>query len=377
MPSSMPNTIAHTAAVVHGRSSMPAGRPGPADCRKDGDLTIGLTSAIVGTVSNDSARPLGEWLRERREALGIDLQQAQADTRIRSRYLEALESGDFQCLPDPVVGRGFVKNYASYLGLDVEEAARLYSAAVAPVPQVTVAPDESNPFASGTFEPVALHEMPGHARRWLWLVPALLLVAALVAVAWWQYPRIAPYLAWLNSRPATPTAVVEEADKGLPTAAPTQTAKAAPKSATHAPTKAAPTLTMTPTRRPSATPTTTIYTGIFLELAFTDTSWLQITVDGVRDFQGELPAGTYKSWFGEQSIEVRIGNAAAVSLTLNGEKLGTLGGAREVVELVFEKAGDTVSSGTPTSGPIVTRTPSASPSLTPRASATPQPSSTP
>ena len=356
---------------------MPAGRPGLAACRKAGDLTIGHASGIVGTVSNDSARPLGQWLRERRETLGVDLEQAQADTRIRSQYLEALESGDFQCLPDPVVGRGFVKNYASYLGLDVEEAARLYSAAVAPVPQVTVAPDESNPFASGTFAPVALHEMPGRARRLLWLVPALLLVAALIAVVWWQYPRIAPYLAWLSPRPAAPTAIVEEADQGLTTAAPTQTATTAPKTASPAPTKPAPTLTMTRTPRPSATPTTTIYTGIFLELVFTDTSWLQITVDGVRDFQGELPAGTYKSWFGEQSIEVRIGNAAAVSLTLNGQVLGTLGGVREVVELVFEKAGDTISSGTPTSAPIVSRTPSPSPSLTPRASETPQPSSTP
>jgi hypothetical protein len=108
-----------------------------------------------------------------------------------------------------------------------------------------------------------------------------------------------------------------------------------------------------------------------LELEFTDTSWLQITVDGVREFQGELPAGTYKSWFGEQSIEVRIGNAGAVSVTLNGQKLGTLGRAGEVVDLVFEKVGDTVRSGTPTPSPTVTRTPRASASPTPKPSRTP------
>ena len=329
----------------------------------------------MGAVSNDTARRLGPWLRERRETLGISLEQAQVHTRIRWQYIEALESEKYQTLPDPVVGRGFVKNYAAYLGLDVEEAARLYSAAVAPAQQVTVAPVESNPFAtSGAFEPVALHAMPGRARRWLWLVPVLLLVAGIAAVAWWQWPRISPYLSWLAPRSATPTTAVEGADLELPTSAPTRTITAEPASPTPTATKPAPTFTMTPTPRPSATPTTTIYTGIFLELIFTDTSWLQITVDGVREFQGELDAGTYKSWFGEENVELRIGNAGAVSVTLNGQKLGTLGKPGEVVERVFEKQGDTVSSGTPTPAPTATRTPRATQT---RAPATPSPSPTP
>jgi hypothetical protein len=128
---------------------------------------------------------------------------------------------------------------------------------------------------------------------------------------------------------------------------------------------------MTATLRPSATPTTAIYTGIFLELVFTDTSWVQITVDGVREFQGELTAGTYKSWFGEQSIELRIGNAGAVSVTLNGEKLGTLGDPGDVIERIFEKVGDTVTSGTPLPAGTETTTPAASPTPSSEPSATP------
>ena len=335
------------------------------DCHGAGDLTFAAASGIVGAVSSETTVRLGAWLRERREALGIGLEQAQTETRIRSQYIEALESEQYAALPDAVVGRGFVKNYASYLGLDVEEAARLYSAAVAPAREVVIAPAESNPFASGAFEPMALHKIPGRARGWLWLVPVVLLVAGLAALAWWQWPAISPYLAWLAPRPATPTVRVPATEQEPPTATATRTAAPAAASATPEPTKPRPTATITPTRRPSATPTTPIYTGIFLELVFEDRSWLQITVDGVREFQGELEAGTYKSWFGQESMEVRIGNSGAVSVTLNGQKLGMLGAVGEVVERVFEKVGDTVSSGTPTPLPTASRTPRSSPTPTP------------
>jgi cytoskeletal protein RodZ len=323
-------------------------------------------------VSNDSARSLGKWLRERREELGISLQQAQADTRIRAQYIEALEADDYEALPDAVVGRGFVKNYAAYLGLDVQETTGIYAARVGSPQPATQASGEPNPFATDRFEPVPLHEMPGHSRRLIWLALALiLLLAGLGALGWWGYPRIAPYFTWLLSRSATPTVRVESTAEGMATATETLAATAEPTSATPIPSTPVPTATMTPTSRPSATPTTTIYTGIFFELVFTDTSWLQITVDGVRQFQGELTAGTYRSWFGEQSIELRIGNAGAVSVTLNGQKLGTLGRAKEVVERVFEKVGDTVRSGTPTPTPTATRAPRASASPTPKPSGTP------
>jgi cytoskeletal protein RodZ len=324
-------------------------------------------------VSNDNTRSLGRWLRERREELGIGLQQAQTETRIRAFYIEALEADNYAALPDPVVGRGFVRNYAAYLGLDVAEAMRLYSARVAPAQPVPVLADQANPFAGDRFEPVALHEMPGRRRRWLWLLPVLvLLVAALAALAWWQYPRIAPYVTRLTAprRPATATAPIESVAETLPTVTKTVVAAAAQPSRTPIPTTPPSTATKVPTRTPSATPTSIIYTGIFLELNLTDKSWLQIAVDGIRQFQGELEAGTYRSWFGEQIIELRVGNAGAVSATLNGQKLGPLGAPKEVVDLVFEKAGDTVISSTPTPIPTATRKPRATASPTPKPSAT-------
>jgi cytoskeletal protein RodZ len=63
-------------------------------------------------------KDLGRVLRERREQLGISLDELQARTKIRKRYLMALEDGDWDLLPGSVYARGFVKTYAEALGLD-------------------------------------------------------------------------------------------------------------------------------------------------------------------------------------------------------------------------------------------------------------------
>ena len=68
------------------------------------------------------ADPLGERLVAAREARGIDLLRAERETKIRRTYLAALERGDYAALPGAVYVRGFLRNYAAYLGLDPEEA---------------------------------------------------------------------------------------------------------------------------------------------------------------------------------------------------------------------------------------------------------------
>ncbi|MHB9145976.1 MAG: RodZ domain-containing protein [Symbiobacteriia bacterium] len=63
-------------------------------------------------------RQLGNELRVAREKRGISIADAQTETKIRSRYLEALEQGQFSILPGGVYAKGFLKSYANYLGLD-------------------------------------------------------------------------------------------------------------------------------------------------------------------------------------------------------------------------------------------------------------------
>ena len=56
-----------------------------------------------------------------RERKGVDLFRAERDTKIRLKYLAALEDSDFEELPAPVYTKGFLRNYAIYLALDPEE----------------------------------------------------------------------------------------------------------------------------------------------------------------------------------------------------------------------------------------------------------------
>jgi cytoskeleton protein RodZ len=343
------------------------------------DLTIGHSTGIVGTVTEEKERLLGDWLRQRREELDISLEQVEEATRIRVRYLQALEVEDFEALPDPMVGRGFLRNYASYLELDPVEASRRYSKLVAP-PQPESVPtgEEPSPSSAEPFRPVPLHEMPGfRSQRGLLVGILLVLVAALAVLAWWGYPYVRFFVAQIVPDPlkAVATSMPRTANSTVATATQKATIPPATTSApaTDTPAQTTPTLevTMTPTFTPSPSPSPSppIYTGIFLELVFTDTSWIQVTVDGVRQFQGELDADTYKSWYGEERVELRIGNAGAVEVTVNGQNLGHLGGVGEVVDRIFEKMGDEVAEATltpPITGTITT-TPTTAPTLRPTA----------
>ena len=59
-----------------------------------------------------------------RERKGVDLYRAERDTKIRARYLAALEHGEYAELPGAVYTKGFLRNYALYLGLDPEDVIR-------------------------------------------------------------------------------------------------------------------------------------------------------------------------------------------------------------------------------------------------------------
>src|SRR4029077_13601323 len=69
----------------------------------------------------------GEELRREREIRGISLKEISDATKISKRFLEAIERNDHRTLPAPVFTRGFVREYARYLGLNVDELVTRYN----------------------------------------------------------------------------------------------------------------------------------------------------------------------------------------------------------------------------------------------------------
>ncbi|MGH7062252.1 MAG: helix-turn-helix domain-containing protein, partial [Stellaceae bacterium] len=74
------------------------------------------------------SRSAGDLLRQRREALGLDLAEIAAALRIKPAYLAALEEGRPDRLPGPAYAAGFVRAYGEHLGLDGGEILRRFRA---------------------------------------------------------------------------------------------------------------------------------------------------------------------------------------------------------------------------------------------------------
>src|SRR5258708_19181456 len=94
---------------------------------------------------------LGQLLRGAREARGETLDDVERVTHIRARQLTAIEADDFGALPSPAQARGYIKNYAQHLGLDLQDVLARYEAAQSkrPAGQAT-RPPRSRPDLSGT-----------------------------------------------------------------------------------------------------------------------------------------------------------------------------------------------------------------------------------
>lgn len=102
---------------------------------------------------------LPERLFAARERRGVDLYRAERDTKIRARYLAALEQGEYGELPGAVYTKGFLRNYALYLGLDPEDVIRQWKrergdAAVRAEPVLAVPQPLEAPRQGLTFSPV-------------------------------------------------------------------------------------------------------------------------------------------------------------------------------------------------------------------------------
>ena len=165
---------------------------------RDSDRSPGRDRDGDGSPPPNRPPPLSERLYAARERKGVDLYRAERDTKIRARYLGALERGEYTELPGDVYTKGFLRNYALYLGLDPDEVVgqwRRERGNVAPARPILTVP-----------QPIAqprpgLQFSPG-------IVVAALLTILIVGVGAWlglQVMRFAkpPTLTMTNPREAT------------------------------------------------------------------------------------------------------------------------------------------------------------------------------
>ena len=257
----------------------------------------------------------GEELRREREIRGISLKEIADATKISKRFLEAIERNDHRTLPAPVFTRGFVREYARYVGLSCEEMVNRYNFAAAGDDRI-----EKSAQLDRLVQPVLPVEReppkkkgipPAYARidRSVYLL--LILIAALAAVAWWaiQHKRAEAELARAEVARATAT---ENARRHPIVAAPAAVTPPAPK----------------------------VEEPMRLVLELTDDCYLDLEVDGKTVMKDDYRLGTRDTLEAKESFTFkRIGNAAALILMLNDKQIPPLGRDGQVIKnRVFDRA---------------------------------------
>ncbi len=218
-------------------------------------------------------------------------------TKIRAAYLAALEEERLDVLPPPPYSKGFVRTYARLLGLDAD---RMLAEVAARLPPPS--PDLAGP---GEIPLEPAQPVP----RWRRIAALLLWVALFFGIyaAYVGYTQLREFARPVPSPHPEPSAPALEASPPAAVPSPPVPAESPPPAVS----------------------------GVALVLSTTGRSWLRVVADGQRVFQGILEAGETRTWSAARDLSIRIGNAAAVRLTVNGRPLGTLGRPGQVVELRF------------------------------------------
>lgn len=293
--------------------------------------------------SSSGDMEIGATLRKARQDVGVTLDDVEYETKIRKRYLEALEREDYGDLPSAVYARGFLKTYANYLGLDGEELSQELKnrwETVQERQRREAAPKESHPrsrWARGTSGGLSARHVR-HRRisplAILGLVLALVLVAAAFSGLYWlgqnsratqEAPRgqaNQPEQSPDDGRPSEPGGASEGEQSTIPTTDQPTNGEAADGFGTERTSKAeaAPSL-------PEVVQVTVTVEQV--------PAWLSVQTDGAIVFEQVAQPGFSQTFEAGRQVAVWTGNAGAVRLEINGQDYGALGAPGEVKRRVF------------------------------------------
>jgi cytoskeleton protein RodZ len=248
---------------------------------------------------------IGTSLREARLRQGIDLPRVEADTKIRAKYLRALEDEKFEVLPAETYVKGFLRTYAEYLGLDGQLYVDEYNSRF-----VTV--EETPPATASMKRP---RPRPVESNFVVVALAGIVAVTVLVVVAWRFSSGDATSTTPLVPAPATQPASGEETGSQVTTEeAPAADPEAAPKRA-----------------------------RLVLTAARGD-CWVQVragSVSGRLLFEGTLEQGQAKR-FTRERLWLEVGAPSNLNVRLNGRRVRNFPQGPAIV-IVTAKGARTVS----------------------------------
>jgi len=300
------------------------------------------------------AELIGADLRAAREERDLSLVQAEQATRIRIYYLEALETGRFEILPSPVQGRGFLKNYARYLGLDSDPLIVRFDAAInganrrsrfktpqsAPAvlsdpaprknsPRTTIPAPDSTPVPTAprttrTRTPPASGAVARQRRsRNTALITLLIAVISLIGLV------VLLTLAVQGASQNNDTGILSTQPTLQPSATPTLDASATA-------------MRPSPLPNPNTPAAVAPAAGsVNVQITVRARTTLKVFADGAQVYSGVPGPDTVLQYQGKQEIRIECGNAAAIDVNVNGVQQGELGQNKQAINRTFTAGGST------------------------------------
>lgn len=123
---------------------------------------------------------IGSSLREARTRQGLDVNELELRTKVRGKYLRALEDERFELLPGHTYVKGFLRTYAEALGLDGQLYVDEYNSRY-------VAGDEETPLRAGRAAPRSRQRRSRHESRVVLVALTLIAVVTALVIAAWKF----------------------------------------------------------------------------------------------------------------------------------------------------------------------------------------------
>ena len=292
----------------------------------------------------------GARLKREREKRKITLDEVSVATKIAPRFLVALEGDKFDQLPGGIFNKGFVRSYASHLGLDTTQTIADFVAASAPV--VPEAPLEGTPVLASLADHVPESRIKSKTATdgLPWGIIAVALLVFAFGFALWGFhsrekssPRFAAAVAastaavpgQVTTGPAAPAPSAVEPEPVAKLAASETAASTSTSQAPEPPAGNSAAEVATSTPQESADNAAEFQV---LVKARQD-SWVTITADGKKVVQDTLAAPGEKSVAARNRVVIKTGNVGALDISFNGKKLASQGRVNQVKTLTFDSNG--------------------------------------